>query len=339
MYSYESTSFSSELSNSSLPPCAPDPRLQTWLATYFVSVDCLLVIQFVYYYPKQIPPTVPAVARRTSVDRGASRYRTMSAVAANVAAAAMLAAHQEEHHSNRATSRGRRRYGTISHPPRVSSRTEEIGDGDNDGLAALADSFHSEVGKRVSWSIERLGRTDSNDGRHKSATPNAQHLASTESLLREVEALHRGCPSEREELQTDGEGSANRRNSRASRKGATMVFLGAAAIFGIGQLTGGDPLSSSSSLSGVGRVISSTDFHSVPVAVSMTTSIPEQHITPYIAAIDLLSQDLPPQDTPSHDPHSTSSSNKRILGRIFAWLCTTLYLTSRLPQIWKNVRD
>lgn len=28
---------------------------------------------------------------------------------------------------------------------------------------------------------------------------------------------------------------------------------------------------------------------------------------------------------------------KRIIGRISAWACTTLYLTSRLPQIWKNV--
>ncbi|KAJ2923456.1 hypothetical protein H1R20_g13630, partial [Candolleomyces eurysporus] len=27
---------------------------------------------------------------------------------------------------------------------------------------------------------------------------------------------------------------------------------------------------------------------------------------------------------------------ERVLGRIFAWICTTLYLTSRLPQIWKN---
>ncbi|KAG6868235.1 hypothetical protein C0993_005935 [Termitomyces sp. T159_Od127] len=28
--------------------------------------------------------------------------------------------------------------------------------------------------------------------------------------------------------------------------------------------------------------------------------------------------------------------DERTIGRVFAWLCTTLYLTSRLPQIWKN---
>ena len=29
---------------------------------------------------------------------------------------------------------------------------------------------------------------------------------------------------------------------------------------------------------------------------------------------------------------------QRVVGRIAAWTCTTLYLTSRLPQIWMNVR-
>lgn len=28
---------------------------------------------------------------------------------------------------------------------------------------------------------------------------------------------------------------------------------------------------------------------------------------------------------------------ERVLGRASAWVCTTLYLTSRMPQIWKNV--
>jgi len=31
------------------------------------------------------------------------------------------------------------------------------------------------------------------------------------------------------------------------------------------------------------------------------------------------------------------ASLERIIGRMSAWACTTLYLTSRLPQIWKNV--
>lgn len=39
-----------------------------------------------------------------------------------------------------------------------------------------------------------------------------------------------------------------------------------------------------------------------------------------------------------HDPSpEPPQSFERQIGRISAWSCTTLYLTSRLPQIWKNV--
>jgi len=36
------------------------------------------------------------------------------------------------------------------------------------------------------------------------------------------------------------------------------------------------------------------------------------------------------------EPEEEAPSMERVIGRIFAWVCTTLYLTSRLPQIWKN---
>ena len=42
---------------------------------------------------------------------------------------------------------------------------------------------------------------------------------------------------------------------------------------------------------------------------------------------------LPP---PRHHP-PPQPSFQRIIGRLSAWACTTLYLSSRLPQIWKNV--
>ncbi|KAG8807290.1 hypothetical protein FRC17_004532 [Serendipita sp. 399] len=35
-------------------------------------------------------------------------------------------------------------------------------------------------------------------------------------------------------------------------------------------------------------------------------------------------------------PPLTPEQKRRLIGRISAWACTTLYLTSRLPQIWKN---
>lgn len=37
-------------------------------------------------------------------------------------------------------------------------------------------------------------------------------------------------------------------------------------------------------------------------------------------------------------PHKPEPINIReLIGRVSAWTCTTMYLTSRLPQIWKNV--
>jgi hypothetical protein len=40
---------------------------------------------------------------------------------------------------------------------------------------------------------------------------------------------------------------------------------------------------------------------------------------------------------PDDESDEGPPSLQRIVGRVSAWTCTTLYLTSRLPQIWKNV--
>jgi hypothetical protein len=46
----------------------------------------------------------------------------------------------------------------------------------------------------------------------------------------------------------------------------------------------------------------------------------------------------PQKDDPDdHDPYPERNL-ERFFGRASAWVCTTLYLTSRLPQIWQNVR-
>lgn len=99
------------------------------------------------------------------------------------------------------------------------------------------------------------------------------------------------------------------------------------ALFGVGTWTGSGLGRGSS----VGRVL---------------TAVPEGFVPPFAAAVTgqmkhvhfMRSDEIPPHE-PHHDPiPSDDPSNERVLGRIFAWLCTTLYLTSRLPQIWKNVR-
>ncbi|GAA5903783.1 PQ-loop repeat-containing protein [Sporobolomyces salmoneus] len=45
-----------------------------------------------------------------------------------------------------------------------------------------------------------------------------------------------------------------------------------------------------------------------------------------------------PEDDEEEVPRKEGPDWERIIGRMSAWLCTTLYLTSRLPQIWRNFR-
>ncbi|KAG6816441.1 hypothetical protein H0H87_005996 [Tephrocybe sp. NHM501043] len=290
--------------STSITPTDPDLiRLQTYLATYFVFVDLTLVAQYFYYaritkaapsYPHARPLPSASRTRRTSIDRGAARYRTISAVAANVAASAALAAQQEEHPDHH-----RRRW-----PVHSTSRApiDSDDDVDDNALAALADSYHSEAGhdrrKRVSWSIERhRTRSGSLGGVLSTSHQQLPNPPSTSDLL-----AGRGRPLERELLEDGIEfeqevASPGRRHS-SRRTAGTMMFLGAWALFGIGTFENGRRSESTGTVLGV----RSYDGQTKPLYEALMT-----------------------------DPLS-----ERVIGRIFAWLCTTLYLTSRLPQIWKN---
>lgn len=312
-------------------------------------VDCTLVVQYFYYtglekkhkstpsfgHPRSLPSA--SAAGRMSLERGAARYRTLSAVAANVAATAALAAQQDEQADQR---RGWQRHSMDRvYDDRGGRGLRELADNDDvdeSALAALADSFHSERGhetrrKRISWSIERYGGRGGSVG--QLTLP--QQLPSTDSLL---DPTGRGRPLQRdldESLELEPEvATPNRRNSRASRKGATMVFLSTWALFGIGTLAGSKHGVSVNTDSRMGRVLAIR-------GLGMPESI-YQHNQPMHVTIEALqdgvwSYDDGPTSLP--DMHIASDTfNERVIGRIFAWLCTTLYLTSRLPQIWKNVR-
>jgi hypothetical protein len=51
----------------------------------------------------------------------------------------------------------------------------------------------------------------------------------------------------------------------------------------------------------------------------------------------------PDDDRPRRNPHGYPTGPpitwQRMIGRISAWTCTVLYLTSRMPQIWMNVSE
>ncbi|KAL1747564.1 PQ loop repeat-domain-containing protein [Schizophyllum fasciatum] len=273
---------------------------QTWLAAYFVTVDCMLVAQYIYY--ETLRPKPPHPKLEHPHERPIPRYRTLSAVAANVAAAAALVAQQEERqHPHR-----------LPHPlphahahfaptePSATGHARAEGDDDEpdeDALAALADSFHSEGGrtlgrKRVSWSLER-----GTGGRRRGTSlimPRADPLDTPVDLLERGRAAERAGDSP--VAPSTMRRSASHRNN--------IMFLAVFALFSVGAL-------SQRSSIGAGHVLQARGTE--PVALNGT--------------IDIASPDM---------VSISDAAGERILGRIFAWLCTTLYLTSRLPQIWKN---
>ncbi|KAI0093733.1 PQ loop repeat-domain-containing protein [Irpex rosettiformis] len=337
---------------------------QTYLAIYFCFVDLSLVSQYIYYRSSVKPAPFPSRPRTTSIaslagqrslERPPTHYRALSNVAANVAAAAALAAQQEEHtrwHHNQHST-------TARHFSPLDVETDEANDAeddvDEDALVRLADSFHSDRGthKKVTWSQSRerngrgasLGRVHSRPMLSPITHYNPQASQSVSPILPnyEPEFASRGRPVSRplDESQAEWttESSAQRRNSRASRKGAGMVFLSVWALFSVGALVDSRR---GKRETGIGRVlVRSADVlgELPPNAVVTAESLLDERPRADGDDVDSLSfddlrfaGDTPPSDPPEDEGPST----EYIIGRISAWVCTTLYLTSRLPQIWKN---
>ncbi|KAI6005666.1 PQ loop repeat-domain-containing protein [Pisolithus albus] len=317
---------------------------QTYLALYFCSVDCCLLGQFFYYGggPK-IPPNSYAYPRSRSASLvrphslDTSRYRTLSAAAGSVAAAAALAAHSDSRTEHRHRRKGEDEQLLEERAP--SHVSVEVQDEvDHAVPSALSDSYHSDSGnrKRISWSQER---DDRHLNRHRRPVSPVVHTAC--SPLRMTSTQGESATQARgRQLQRDGdleqdeeERRGQRTGSRASRRGAGMVFLGVWVLFGIGGLAGSQyrPIASKS-----------TSIGTVLVSKSGTSPLAQQPAAPgllYSSYPSIYVQlPTPPVAVGSH-MHSLSeefSPSERVIGRIFAWLCTTLYLTSRLPQIWKN---
>ncbi|RDB21056.1 Lysosomal amino acid transporter 1 [Hypsizygus marmoreus] len=321
---------------------------QTYLATYFVVVDCMLVTQYFYYLGRVKPHLrgIPSAAtvRRMSIERGAARYRALSVVAASVAATAALAAQHDEHpdHRRRWQRHSIDRLHRDDTGGRAMQGSTDGDDIDENALTALADSFHSERphGSRrqsVSWSTERYGRRSGSMGTLPAFTPLSPSQPPLPAESR-ADPGRRGRPLQRDvdvglEIEPESVNS-NRRSSRASR-GATMVFLSTWALFGIGTLASGRHGFSSNPGSSVGKVLAMRGL-GIPESIPHSTS--PTPISNWYAINDIRSYDgrIASQSLPSFDSLVGDPFNERVIGRIFAWLCTTLYLTSRLPQIWKN---
>ncbi|KAF5373865.1 hypothetical protein D9758_000611 [Tetrapyrgos nigripes] len=328
---------------------------QTWLAAYFVTVDLALFGQYHYYQRKKFlsygPPkrTGTSTIRRMSIDR-TPRYRTLSAVAANVAAAAALAAeHDELHYARRG--QGSQMHHSQESFTQGSSRVSRETIGEGEVPATLADSFISEGGlgfgrKQVSWGIEPHGGRGGSVGRysvqqHHSIFPPVAHEGSSsnaEAFLSRGRTLHRDSAVIAEAPLA----SSLRRASKASRQGSGMVFLSVFAMFSLGSLVHLHSSAPAGSINhSIGRVLSTQANVNVPPAALHSDILSEltPKLSPRSDASSAPSVEFDVSVPPSmelSDFRISDASGERILGRFFAWLCTTLYLTSRLPQIWKN---
>ena len=287
---------------------------------------------------------------RTSRERTSSRYRTLSATAANVAtAAAALASHGNEpptspYHSTHWSRRSLD--GLLDSDHRRLSRQDDD-DVDEEALAMLSDSFHSDRHKHVPQSKESQPLASQSRSRNRQAMPSSSIPAALQitSTADDSDPLVRGrslqranrasLDSGREHNRLHGEGGSQPgRSPRANRRGSTMVFMGAWALFGIGTLSmrgysaesGGEVILPGRVLSPSSSMPSSLPFPSPPLE------------SPPLAPIDLVLDTLYFEDTSEDGSPVAGPPLDRVIGRISAWTSTTLYLTSRLPQIWKNVR-
>lgn len=321
-----------------------------------------------YYKSTKIPSTPfghirsatsPAVHRRMSIDRGASRYRALSVAASNVAAAAALAAQQDEQGGTR---RSNSRFANKTNWSRghevpssagMDQREEEY---EGNPPSTMVDSFHSERGrdykpKQVSWSIERHhGRASSVGQGRRSTTPTVLEIVSSEHVVpaNNSGTMHSEAQPSHDPTMLDSTESlmpgTSTRSSRASRKGSNMVFLAVWALFGIGTLTGGRRGLPSDSLTKIGRVLSTRGHLENPIPIAFdgngiyAKQVDEQDLSALAIEMPLPTPISSIRRQPEDVPLPEEPSQQQVIGRIFAWLCTTLYLTSRLPQIWKNVR-
>lgn len=292
--------------------------------------------------------TLPLPGRHLSVDRGITRYRTLSAVASNVAAAAALAARQDGLEEIHRPSHYPCRTSRIQHIASDNGTEEEEGE---EPHSAVIESFYSEGRcndrrRRVSWSIDRQGRAASvgHSARvpHAGLTPlldNPLLSSQSETVRHEVlfiPSSHNIPTSSTESLTPT---IISPRGTRASRRGSTMVFLGAWALFGLGALTRSRGFPYSDYPASIGRVLATVEYRNGPAPVALeNTGIYQRDSKPVFYNLTVSGQSTIPTILGHDDPDSHEPSTEQILGRFFAWLCTTLYITSRLPQIWKNVR-
>ncbi|WRT67217.1 uncharacterized protein IL334_004183 [Kwoniella shivajii] len=158
-------------------------------------------------------------------------------------------------------------------------------------------------------------------------------------ILGNAATTHQGQSDMREHKRSQSRSLSLVRGSggRGGRRAAGVAFMSLGFLVGFGGFS--SDVSGRTVGTNVGRVLSqpkglqpnwnslgdSSDFMSIYHIESSSN--------PHITEIPFIHNNQ--EKSPPHPPDEPPSF-QRIIGRISAWACTTLYLASRLPQIWKN---
>lgn len=217
-------------------------------------------------------------------------------------------------------------------------QAREDGEGSGRHLERMTQSFHSDLSTMSRTSTDGGGDTDHpvrmslsthtlRDTRGRTlrrtalATPPSEDgTVGNLPTSRFIDALPDvGGPTEMRENRSKSRSlsivrGASQAGKSRGRKAAGVAFMSLALLLRFGGEVGMTRMNRSGP---TGRVLRST-----PTALSSQSAL--------LGA--LLGTDPDSPRLPSDPPDI-----QRIIGRISAWSCTTLYLTSRLPQIWKNV--
>lgn len=349
---------------------------QTWLATYFILVDIVLCGQFAYYSRLRPVPHFPPLSeafpyaqpsphasfvhggRRSRSRHGrsrSSRTRLLHSheveseddplVASWMTESSNASTATSPHHPTRPLPPSRTSSGTLTVPPSPTlperGRTLQ-----RSAIRALDSSLSTIHGSPSSHAGFGIG--------HAPHHHTANHVAFTGEPDEVVP------PRERERQRTS---SSRSRPPPPSRRSTGIVFLSVGALFTLGHLGSGGGTVGTMGVEQGGRAWSSSPAqmqqagwrfgdarHPAWFAVPSTLSRPILDVShPLVKRstfpLNVSSTAGEPEHRDDDDgdedddrPPPREYDWERVVGRTSAWVCTTAYLTSRLPQIWQNVR-
>jgi hypothetical protein len=330
------------LRGSTLSKRATLRELQTTAANIAQAADTLLHQQQGYQRPRSasyVGDSRSSALSRTGIDTATSipRFREPKSDAEDDEVNLLA----ESYHSEAGGSHPRHRSITwttthlpSSPQPQPIERREVVDGGDESEDTILSGETYSTSLRQRSRSRGRPTTRHLFESTPLDAVPGSYVEDSQEASAPQVEGS----------LDKSGRHSMSTSGNRArGKRSAGIVFLGV----GVGALFAfGARLNSNKEVGGrrgsavemgEGRVLGIGRGY--PLEYQETGRLLSDYADTHTSIVQILYADIDDElPLPPHHPHQrTTEEKRRIIGRISAWTCTTLYLTSRLPQIWKNV--